>query len=233
MNTRKSFAFMLDWIPVFELLDTKAEYDEVFEAIRAVLSDEEPVVVHPKSKKAWEFIEPKLRANTIKYEEAKAKKLEALKKYNEKRHVNDTLTTRQRHVNDTLTTRQRNDNESMNDSVTVTDTVTVTVTDTVTGSNNPNGLSLTKGKENSKEKRFVKPKLEEIEQFIVDNGYDVDAETFFDFYEAKGWKIGKAPMKDWRAAVRNWHRKNITLTNGVKAIAKNDFLAAYDRGELT
>lgn len=227
MNTRKSFAFMLDWIPVFELLDIKEEYDEVFEAIRAVLNNQEPVVVRPKSKKAWEFIEPKLRENTIKYEEAKAKKLEALRKYNEKRHANDTTTSSQHNDNETLTSRKRDDNGTTNDSVTVTDTVTdtvtVTVTDTVTGNR----------KENSKEKRFVKPKLEEIERFIVDNGYDVDGETFFDFYEAKGWKIGKAPMKDWRAAVRNWHRKNVTVTNGVNAIAKNDFLAAYDRGELT
>lgn len=219
MNTRKSFAFMLDWIPIFQLLDTKAEYDEVFEAIRAVLSDEEPILKSTKSKKAWEFIEPKLRENTLKYEEAKAKRLEALRKYNEKRHVNNTLTS-----------RQRNDNDTTDDSVTVTDTVTVTVTDTVTGSNNPNGLSLME-KENSKEKRFIKPKLEEIEQFIIDNGFSVDAETFFDFYEAKGWKIGKASMKDWRAAVRTWHRKNVTSDN--VTFAKNDFLAAYDRGELT
>ena len=103
----------------------------------------------------------------------------------------------------------------------VTVTGTVTVTDNVTVNR----------KENSKEKRFIKPKLEEIEQFIIDNGFSVDAETFFDFYEAKGWKIGKATMKDWKAAVRTWHRKNVTSDK--VSFAKNDFLAAYDRGELT
>ena len=141
MSNRKSFAFMLDWIPILELLDNKAEYDEVFEAIKSVLNNEEPKITYPKSKKAWEFIEPKLRENTIKYEEAKAKRLEALKKYNDKRHVNDTLTL-----------RQRNDDGTSDDSVTVTDTVTVTVTDTV-----PTNVGI---KESTKEKRFSKPTLE-------------------------------------------------------------------------
>lgn len=196
---RKSFAFMLDWIPVFQLLDTKEEYDEVFEAIRAVLNDEEPAVTHSKSKKVWEFIEPKLRENTIKYEEAKAKRLEALKKYNDKRHVNDTSTS-----------RQRSDNDTTDDSVTVTDTVTVTVTDTVTdtvSTNPPNGVLVDSVKENSKEKRFIKPTLEEIELFIFDNNYSVDAEAFFDYYESIGWHVGKKKMKDWKAAVRTWQKR--------------------------
>ena len=37
---------------------------------------------------------------------------------------------------------------------------------------------------------------------------DVDPEAFFDFYESKGWKIGRNPMKDWKAAVRNWERND-------------------------
>ena len=94
MNDRKSFAFMVDWIPVLELLDTKEEYDEVLEAIRSTLNDEIPIVKHPKAMKAWEFIEPKLRENTKKYEEAKEKRIEALKRYNERKksgqgNVND------------------------------------------------------------------------------------------------------------------------------------------------
>ena len=37
----------------------------------------------------------------------------------------------------------------------------------------------------------------------------VDPQGFIDFYEAKGWMVGKTPMKDWKAACRNaekWER---------------------------
>ena len=56
-------------------------------------------------------------------------------------------------------------------------------------------------------KRFTKPTLEEIKVFISENSFSIDAEDFFDFYESKGWKVGNAPMKDWKATVRRWQRK--------------------------
>jgi len=57
-------------------------------------------------------------------------------------------------------------------------------------------------------KRFEKPTLEAIKNYISEKLYSVDAETFFDFYESKGWLVGRVPMKNWQAAVRTWHRKN-------------------------
>ena len=54
-------------------------------------------------------------------------------------------------------------------------------------------------------KRFVKPSLEEVEAYIREKNYDIDANTFFDYYEACGWTVGKnKPMKDWKASVRYW-----------------------------
>ena len=55
--------------------------------------------------------------------------------------------------------------------------------------------------------RFVKPTVEQIIFYCQERGYTVDAERFFDYYESKGWVVGKAPMKDWKAAVRNWAAK--------------------------
>ena len=40
-------------------------------------------------------------------------------------------------------------------------------------------------------------------------GSRVDPQGFIDFYESKGWMVGKTPMKDWKAACRNaehWDR---------------------------
>ncbi len=53
-------------------------------------------------------------------------------------------------------------------------------------------------------KKFQKPTIEQIRAYCKEAGKDIDAEAFFDFYEAKGWVVGRAPMKDWKAAVRNW-----------------------------
>ena len=56
----------------------------------------------------------------------------------------------------------------------------------------------------AKTKRFVKPTVEEINSYCREKNKSVDAERFWNFYESKGWKVGKNPMKDWRAAVCNW-----------------------------
>ena len=53
-------------------------------------------------------------------------------------------------------------------------------------------------------KKFQKPTIEQIKAYCLEAGKNIDAEAFFDFYEAKGWVVGRSPMKDWKAAVRNW-----------------------------
>ena len=69
------------------------------------------------------------------------------------------------------------------------------------GDININSLSL-KGSS-----RFQKPTIEEIRQYCQEKGYNVDAEQFFNFYESKGWVVGKSPMKNWRAAVSTWNKR--------------------------
>ena len=63
--------------------------------------------------------------------------------------------------------------------------------------------------------RFVKPKVEEIEAYCKERKNNVDAQQFFDYYESKGWKVGKSPMKDWKSAVRTWERNNFNNHNKV------------------
>ena len=60
--------------------------------------------------------------------------------------------------------------------------------------------------------RFQKPTIEEIREYCLEEGYNVDAEQFFDFYESKGWLVGKSPMKDWKAAVRTWVKRRPETT---------------------
>lgn len=69
------------------------------------------------------------------------------------------------------------------------------------------------GETKTKNKRFVKPTPEEVKAYCDERKNNIDAQQFVDFYEAKGWKVGREPMKDWKAAVRTWetrHKNSIT-----------------------
>ena len=52
--------------------------------------------------------------------------------------------------------------------------------------------------------RFTPPSVDEVNDYCNQRNNLVDAETFIDFYQAKGWMVGKNKMKDWKACVRTW-----------------------------
>lgn len=56
--------------------------------------------------------------------------------------------------------------------------------------------------------RFSPPSVQEIEEYCTEKGFLLDAERFVDYYASIGWRVGKNPMKDWRAAVRTWVKKD-------------------------
>ena len=62
-------------------------------------------------------------------------------------------------------------------------------------------------KEVTKRKRFVPPTVEEVRTYCDERKNNVDAERFVDFYESKGWMVGKDKMKDWKASVRTWEKR--------------------------
>lgn len=61
--------------------------------------------------------------------------------------------------------------------------------------------------------RFIKPTIEEVSAYCAERKNGINAEAFINFYESKGWKIGKNSMKDWKAAVRTWESKNKPADN--------------------
>ena len=79
---------------------------------------------------------------------------------------------------------------------------------------NPKDKEQDKDKEKDKENRlsynktsynkFNRPTLEEVTAYIKEKKYNVDADKWYNFYQSKGWMIGKNKMKDWKAAVRTW-----------------------------
>ena len=81
---------------------------------------------------------------------------------------------------------------------------------------NINNTNLT---DSNKKERFKKPSIDQIEGYCKERNNNIDAEAFIDFYESKDWKIGKNKMKDWKAAVRTWERRE---TKKPKTMSKLD-----------
>lgn len=67
---------------------------------------------------------------------------------------------------------------------------------------------------------IVRPTIEEVRQYCMERGKGVDPEAWYDYYSSNGWKVGKNPMKDWKAAVRTWERNG--YSNGKKQTATNN-----------
>lgn len=64
-------------------------------------------------------------------------------------------------------------------------------------------------KETISKGRFAPPTVSEVSDYFSERGADpAEAERFVDFYESKGWLVGKSKMKCWKSAVRNWIRRN-------------------------
>ena len=55
--------------------------------------------------------------------------------------------------------------------------------------------------------RFSPPTVDEVKAYCIEKGFDIDPDRFVDYYTSNGWKVGKNPMKDWKAAVRSWSGK--------------------------
>lgn len=57
------------------------------------------------------------------------------------------------------------------------------------------------------QERFAPPSLAELTAYIQERKSAVDPQRFVDFYQSKGWKVGNQPMKDWKASVRTWEKR--------------------------
>jgi hypothetical protein len=60
----------------------------------------------------------------------------------------------------------------------------------------------------NRSKAFEKPTVQEIIGYVIEIQAAVDARAFWDYYESNGWRVGRNPMKDWRATVRQWQSRN-------------------------
>ena len=79
-------------------------------------------------------------------------------------------------------------------------------------SNNTNNNTMNIGvvtPEKKVKKVFVKPTLTEVIDFCNETQANIDPQDFMDFYESKGWMVGKNKMKCWMSCVRRWKRMEV------------------------
>ena len=81
-------------------------------------------------------------------------------------------------------------------------------------------------REKQTNRRFVKPTVEEVRAYILEKNYPIDAEQFWNFYEAKGWMIGKSPMKNWKSCIATW------LKNGRSNSSEEPFVSKLNNPKM-
>lgn len=59
----------------------------------------------------------------------------------------------------------------------------------------------------SSKKRFTPPTIDEVKAYCSERNNEIDPEQFVNFYQSKGWKVGNQPMKDWKAAIVTWEKR--------------------------
>jgi hypothetical protein len=123
---------------------------------------------------------------------------------------------KRQYVSDTSAARVRRHRERKKQALEQECNVTVTPPDTDTDTE--------KEKIKRKNKKFLKPTLDQVRDYCNDRCNGIDPNSFMDFYESKGWKIGKNPMADWKAAVRTWEKNQKNNSNLVPISRSNEVI---------
>ena len=204
MSDKKSFVMYESWGAAIEKMSNE-QAGELIKAIYAYQKDPDAVPEDPALAFVFELIKQQLDADSQRYKEACAARSEAGKKggrpkanASDKKQMVSTESKKSKCFSEKA---KKADNEYDND---------------LKKENTIDGV---------KEKRFAPPALENVSEYCREMGYtNVDAERFIDFYTSNGWMVGKNRMKDWKAAVRNWDRreKNPQRQDGAAEVAKKN-----------
>lgn len=193
-DRKDSFVFYCDWIDHLSLLDP-AEAVAVLRSVRKYITEGQSDVLHGAAAMAFSFIRSQIDRDQAKWEEVRAKRAEA-----GKAGAEATNTKRQESAKAAKVDFAEQD--AANPAVPVPVPAPVSVPEPV----NDSGCNADKP---HKRPRFTPPTLEQVAEYVKQRGSHVDPQGFIDYYDARGWMMGKTPMKDWKAACRNaesWER---------------------------
>ncbi len=80
---------------------------------------------------------------------------------------------------------------------------------------------------------FTPPTAEEVARYASERGLTIDTARFIDYYEGRGWLLGKVPMRDWRSTLRNWARRGDHPPGGARLPSRSrEDIALRERNRL-
>ena len=193
MNKIRSVLVFSDWQTLFQNLSDE-QAGQLIKAMCFYNKGEEYTPSDPTVTAMFSMVKEGMDHNSDHYDKVCQRRAEAGKKGADKRWKDG-----KSHSEDGKTCK------------TLTESESVTLTETLTESE-----SVIPPSEESKSrtrKRFRPPTVEEVEAYCFERNNKVDAERFVDFYSSNGWRVGKNPMKDWKAAVRTWEKREDNVVN--------------------
>jgi hypothetical protein len=183
-KTRDSFIFYRSFFSATKHLN-QVEKAQLFEAICSYALDGNLSLLEGTPQGMFELIKPQLDANRKRFENG-CKKKQKISKTEAKNK--QTISKDEANVNVNVNDNEECKSELINDNL----------------NNNFKSIEI----ETIKNKKFTKPTLQEIQNYCLERKNNVDANKFYNYYEANGWKVGKNAMKDWKACVRTWEGNN-------------------------
>jgi hypothetical protein len=220
---KKSIIIYADYISIVEEL-TIEQSGRLFLAILSYINDEmaDEMADDPAVKMAFRIVRNQIDRDAEKYERICKKRSEAGKKHrgNQYTRLLDKLEQMeqmeqkfQNGTNGTNGTDNDNDNDNDNDIL----------------------LNENDNKEESRKKkpaaaRFVKPTIEEVQDYCNEKGYEINVPYFYNYWESKGWKRGTTSVKDWKALIRSWYYRDHSTAPSPKQSTQDD---GYQRVKKT
>jgi hypothetical protein len=200
---KKSFILHADLLNKVSVLNDE-QMGKLFRAILIYSNTGEVIEMDQVVEMAFMFVKGSLDHNSEMYERRCKSIAEARERRKQKSQIDINMESDRNHTDINMKSiRYQTDINSDTDTDTDTDTVTDTDTDTDTDKD-----KRIKRESKKRESRFQRPTLPQIQDYVFEKALNVDPERFFDYYESNGWRVGRNPMKDWKAALRNWSSKD-------------------------
>ena len=216
---KETFLFYADWLNVIRDLPSEVQL-EVYQAIAEYAIYGNLIELKPLAKVAFGFVKQTIDRDTQKYISISEKRSEAGKKGGRRLKDNELEESNEKQKKQLLSEKSKKSNCPLNDNDNVNDNdisflekkkqksdVAVSDLENENSESPIETLQTPKEQSGGGRKRFIIPTPEEVQAYCDERKNGILGQQFCDFYSSKGWKIGKEPMKDWKAAVRTWEMR--------------------------
>ena len=224
---KETFLFYADWLNVIRDLPSEVQL-EVYQAIAEYAIYDNLIELKPLAKVAFGFIKQTIDRDTQKYISISEKRSEAGKKGGRRLKNNELEESNEKQKKQLLSEKSKKSNCPLNDNDNVNDNdisflekkkqksdVAVSDLENENSESPIETLQTPKEQSGGGRKKFTIPTPEEVQAYCDERKNGILGQQFCDFYSSKGWKIGKEPMKDWKAAVRTWEMRRKDLSPSV------------------